>query len=147
MTLEKNITRFRFIYFCLINIIFPWKKTWPFDWQTWNQGCFVPYWLTLDQLPLEKKMLSMYISYLFISNLTLERHVPLHLYKIDSLKLRIHCAQISWNLLRGSKEEDSEMLRCIFFLLKVYPLWNGDTGHLNELEWTSAQQTLCRYGW
>ena len=83
--------------------------------QTWNQGCFVPYWLTLDQLPLEKKILSMYISYLFISNLTLERHVPLHLYKIDSLKPRIHCARISWNLPKGSKEEDFEMFWFILF--------------------------------
>ena len=79
VTLEKNISRFRQYTFATSILSSLGKRRGHLIEQTEIQGCFVPNWLTLDQLPLEKKKFkTVNVYFLFISNLTLERHVPLH---------------------------------------------------------------------
>ena len=98
------------IYFHYFVIISPWKRIGPSYEKTrilFTQGYFVPSFVEIDPLILEKKILKFVnVFSQFCNYLPLEQDRALHFNKLESLHPKMICAKCGWDWPSGSGEED-----------------------------------------
>ena len=98
---------------------------WPIIWTNYTQGCFVPSFVEIGPVLVEKNFffLNFIIILHFRFYLPLELSVALQLIKLESSLPRMDCAKFGWNSTSGSGGEDfliSSMYFCSFVIISPW---------------------------